>query len=93
MTERDLTKLVLKCLGALKASKDLDLRITSTSYDKCSISGDKKIVYHIIYYNGERSKNIDLDFYLNILDNINTPEEQIVLGQNIIARIYAQVKA
>ena len=52
MTERELTKLVLKCLGALKTSKDLDLRITSTSYDEGSISGDKKIVYHIIYYNG-----------------------------------------
>ena len=49
--------------------------------------------YHIIYYNGLRSKNIDLDFYLNILDNINTPEEQIALGRNIIARIYVQVKA
>lgn len=93
MTERDLTKLVLKCLGALKTSKDWDLRISSTSYTEGHVSGDKKIVYHIIYYSGWESRKIDLDFYLNILDQVNTPEEQIALGQNIIARIYVQIKA
>lgn len=93
MTERDLTKLMLKCLGALKEAKDWDLRITSTSYAEGSVSGDKKIVYHIIYYNGWESRKIDLDFYLSILGQVNTPEEQIALGQNIIARIYVQIKA
>lgn len=93
MTERDLTKLMLKCLGALKTSKDWDLRISSTSYAEGPVSGDKKIVYHIIYYNGWESRKIDLDFYLSILDQVNTPEEQIALGQNIIARIYVQIKA
>lgn len=93
MTERDLTKLVLKCLGALKETKDWDLRIMSTSYAEGSVSGEKKIVYHIIYYNGWESRKIDLDFYLSILDQVNTSEEQIALGQNIIARIYVQIKA
>lgn len=65
----------------------------STSYAEGNVSGEKKIVYHIIYYNGWESKKIDLDFYLSILDQVNTPEEQIALGQNIIARIYVQIKA
>ena len=92
MTERDLTKLMLKCLDALKTSKDWDLRITSTSYAEGRVSGDKKIVYHLIYYNGWESRKIDIDYYLSILDQVNTPEEQIALGQNIIARIYVQIK-
>lgn len=93
MTERDLTKLVLKCLWALKETKDWDLRIMSTSYAEGQASGEKKIIYHIIYYNGWESRKIDLDFYLMVLDNVNTPEEQIALGQNMIARIYVQIKA
>ena len=92
MTERDLTKLMLKCLDALKTSKEWDLRITSTSY-AVNVLGNKKIVYHLIYYNGWESRKIDIDFYLSILDQVNTPEEQIALGQNIIARIYVQIKA
>lgn len=95
MTERDLTKLMLKCLGALKETKDWDIRITSTSYAEGNVNvpGDKKIVYHLIYYNGWESRKIDIDYYLSILDQVNTPEEQIALGQNIIARIYVQIKA
>ena len=93
MTERDLTKLILKCFGALKDSKDLDLKISSTSYDENTHSGEKKIIYHIIYYNGWESRKIDLDFYLIVINEINNPEEQLALGQNIIARIYVQIKA
>ena len=93
MTERDLTKLVLSCCGALKETKDWDLRIASTSYAVGHASGEKKIIYHILGYNGQESRQFDLDFYLMMLDNVNTPKEQLALGKTIIARIYVQMKA
>ena len=85
MNEVEFIEFLNSCISALKIAKGINLEIRGMEK-----RGEK--IYQVLFTDSGSGKRFEIPFFLPIIEQINTDEDKLRVGETIIRMLYRTVK-
>lgn len=85
MNEVEFIEFLNSCISALKIAKGINLEIESAGKKSDKVCG-------VTFTDSGSGKRFEIPFFLPIIEQINTDEDKIRVGETIIRMLYRTVK-